>query len=332
MHEVDVCLVNPPSHQRNPFNLAIPYLSASLKQSGFTTKIIDATALGLGPEQTAERVASCRPRFVGLTVFSSIRVRPAQQAIAEIRHRLPDAAVVVGGIMATLCPEEFAPYCDLVVTGPGEQVLAEIVRTWPGSGVYRLPGVAFHHREQDRLVVNPPEYADDLDALPFPDWDGVLEDLSLDRVFFYNEISYRRELAVPALTSRGCPFRCAFCSNWILGAKQVRRRSPENVVRELAWVKDRLGISLFHFCDDNFGYYPRHVEGICDGIVEAGLDVRWRCTISANAAKREATVRSLARAGCVRHAGGTTSAAAGRCRSYPAALDSALGSPRPGRS
>ncbi len=168
---------------------------------------------------------------------------------------------------------------------------------WPGSIV-----------EAEELVVNPPEFLTDLDALPFPDWDGVLEDVSMDRVFDHNEISYKQELVVPFLSSRGCPLRCAFCSNWVIGAKKVSSRSAQNIVEELRQWKERLGISLFHFCDDNFGIDPRHVTDVCDAITGADLDIRWRCTIPATSTCDDSTVRKLKAAGCAKAFMGVESA------------------------
>lgn len=298
MRTVDVCLVNPPHPVANPYNLALPYLSANLKKHGFSTKIIDASALGLGPEALAAMVSRYQPRIIGVTIFSSSRVRAAQKTVALLKKRLPHAAVVCGGVMATLCPEEFAPLCDMVVMGPGEERIVDIARNYPDSGLFDLPGIAWLDRTANRLVVNPVQPLANLDTLPFPDWERVLENLDQECVFGLNRFADEPGLVIPLLTSRGCPFRCSFCSNWIIGSRKVLTRSPENIVSEMKHFQERFNITRFHFCDDNFGYFREHVEKICDEIIASRLQVSWRCTISADAASHECLTEKMSAAGC----------------------------------
>jgi radical SAM superfamily enzyme YgiQ (UPF0313 family) len=123
--------------------------------------------------------------------------------------------VIIGGIHPSAVPEEAALHADTVVVGEGENLIVDVVEGRSG-GIARSEPIA------------------DLDSIPFPDY-------SL--------------LKTPArtanmLTTRGCHFRCSFCSTSRM-FQPYRERSPENVVEELRYYK-KLGFRYVSFQDDNF--------------------------------------------------------------------------------
>lgn len=118
-------------------------------------------------------------------------------------------------------PEEF----DSIVVGPGELAILDLVADMP-----KLKPCYSHS-------------IGDLDSLPAPAYD-LVELKSYDR-----KIEYKRSLTI--LTSRGCPFSCAFCTISNL-YKTVKYRSPEAVVAEIKAIIDTYGIRSFNFQDDTF--------------------------------------------------------------------------------
>jgi radical SAM superfamily enzyme YgiQ (UPF0313 family) len=129
----------------------------------------------------------------------------------------------------------------------------------------------------------------DLDALPFPA--RHLVDPSR-----YRSILARRQPITTVITSRGCPFKCYFCSNLESG-QRVRMRSAENVVAELAEVVARFGVRDFLFFDELFTVNRARVLRICDEIRHAGLRIRWHCRSRADVIDAE-MARAMKAAGC----------------------------------
>ena len=79
------------------------------------------------------------------------------------------------------------------------------------------------------------------------------------------------------VTSRGCPFNCVFCAVRTVWGRTWRGRSAKNVVDEIKLLNREYGIREFTVWDDNIGLDRERLMEICDGIVEAGLDLKW-CT------------------------------------------------------
>jgi anaerobic magnesium-protoporphyrin IX monomethyl ester cyclase len=89
---------------------------------------------------------------------------------------------------------------------------------------------------------------------------------------------YRQELEFinrPAhviLTSRGCPFRCAFCSARLLWGNRYAVRSAQNVIDEVQYLSERYAIQGFTIFDSTFTVSRKHVLSICAELKKRGLD------------------------------------------------------------
>jgi magnesium-protoporphyrin IX monomethyl ester (oxidative) cyclase len=104
-----------------------------------------------------------------------------------------------------------------------------------------------------------------LDELPFPDLAQV--DLSKNHYIFKKG----KPLSL-ILTSRGCPYGCTFCFHGIHGYRW-RARSPKNVMEEIRWQVNDLGVGELGFCDDNLTLDQKRAEKICDLISQDKINV-----------------------------------------------------------
>ena len=134
----------------------------------------------------------------------------------------------------------------------------------------RLGGIAgLAWRRSGQIVVNPPRpLIKDLDALPIPRHDL----LPLNQ--------YRAPLVDGpysfVVTSRGCPGDCRFCIKHVSYGRSVRYRSPEHVLAEIEMLAE-LGLHSVHMYADLFTVNRQHVMGICQGLLDRGLKIRWTC-------------------------------------------------------
>lgn len=155
--------------------------------------------------------------------------------IADLVHADTGARVLIGGMHATAEPDEAAAHADTVITGEGEKVILDVVEG-------RLTG---------RIVVSPA--CTDPDEAPFPD---------------YSILKTPCE-AANVLTTRGCPFRCSFCTTSRMFAP-YRKRSIENVMDEIRMYKD-MGFNYMNFEDDNFTADKERAKEICRRMIQDGL-------------------------------------------------------------
>jgi len=181
--------------------------------------------------------------------------------------KMLDGRVIVGGPHATLFPEQMLEWgYDTVVVGEGERLIHPIVINRQNRGII--------HAER---ITN-------LDEIPFPNRSQA------HRYHF----DVGGQDATTMFTSRGCPFKCAFCSHVIWGRRCVQR-SAENVLEEVVRLRD-LGYGAVHFFDDTFTLNRKRLLRICKLL--ASLDILWRCFLRVDTVDM-ATLWEMARAGCV---------------------------------
>ncbi|MHB1295224.1 MAG: B12-binding domain-containing radical SAM protein [Anaerolineae bacterium] len=127
-----------------------------------------------------------------------------------------------------------------------------------------------------------------------------LDDLPLPRHDLLPLAAYRAPLVHGpygfVVTSRGCPAGCRFCIKHVSYGRAVRFRSPENVLQEIEQLT-RLGVHSIHMYADLFTVNREHVMGICEGILQRKLDVRWTCNSRVDCVDQE-MLRAMHRAGC----------------------------------
>ncbi|NWF91166.1 MAG: B12-binding domain-containing radical SAM protein [Ignavibacteriaceae bacterium] len=201
--------------------------------------------------------------LVGLTAFTA--AAPRAYEIAR-RYRAERVPVVMGGIHASMCPDEALEHVDSVVTGEAESAWPALMRDFEEARLQRI--------YQGSWL--------DLAGLPFP----------------RRDIFNPRYLFASVQTSRGCPMDCEFCSVTAFNGRRYRRRPSDEVLKELESIPQK----MIFFVDDNLiGYGHGSQEAVLAlfrGMVERRLDKWWFCQASVNFADDEETLRWAARAGC----------------------------------
>jgi magnesium-protoporphyrin IX monomethyl ester (oxidative) cyclase len=101
------------------------------------------------------------------------------------------------------------------------------------------------------------------------------------------------------ITSRGCPFRCVFCTHHTVWGRKWRGRSPQNVVAEIEHLIKDYGIKQIDFLDDNMTLDKNRMENICDLIVKKKIHVEWFTPSGVRAdTLDESLLRKMKKAGC----------------------------------
>ena len=297
-----VVLINPPQfgkYAQPPMGLAL--LAAVLEKEGFDTRIVDANAQGLGPEEVAPLVADADA--VGLTAMTPT-IGAAIEIAGQLKSVKPDLPVILGGAHATLLPEETlasAPGVDIIVRGEGEKVFPDLLRSLESKQtVDNIPGISY--RKDGEVIDTAGATTNiDLNSLPF---------------LAYHLLPWRRYRPHPphgraspfaaVITSRGCPYHCSYCSKPVFGSK-FRAQSAERVVEEIAYYQEKFGIKELAFYDDVFTLDGKRAYAIAENILRRGLKVHWTCETRVNLVNKE-LLHSMKRAGCYAIAYGIESA------------------------
>jgi len=251
-----VILIEPRSSAANVYSkipmplLGPVYLGTILKNQGHDVRIYKEDIY-------APDYANIKADLVGISILTSTAKRGY-----EIARKLPREKVIIGGVHASLLPEEAGEFARQVVVGEAEGVISDIV-----SG-----------KIKDKIVYGKP--VEDLDALPHPDFSLIQ--------------GYRMPaFMVPVSTSRGCPFDCSFCSVTKMFGRKYRFRSTASIEKELLATRGR---QIF-FCDDNFTAHPARTRELLSFLVEHKVH-KWSCQVRCDVARDDSLLALMAKAGC----------------------------------
>ena len=270
---------------RHP-GLALPVIGTVLKNAGHRVKIhVDV----IRKPSSTDLVSS---DLIGLSVNS---------ACFQESYRLADRVrgegrcpVVFGGPHVTFLPEEALEHGDFVVRGEGEQTILELIRELsrerPDFG--QISGLSW--RDAGGVVRHNPdrELEEDLDLIP---------DQSL--IVGYREFNRhwtQRLFPTGALvsTSRGCPFRCTFCTIPQTFGQRLRFRSHDAVIADIRQQLAFAGHRYVYFTDDNFTGHRRRVKELLRRIIDERLDIRFSAQLRADIVRDVELMDLLRRAGC----------------------------------
>ena len=301
-----VVLINPPAEQtlvgNNPkfldeergYNppLGLLYIAAVLgSQTGHEVAIVDAMAEELSYEALGQRVKAEAPDLVGVTTMT-FTLLDVVHTVEIVKQAVPEAKVMLGGPHVHLFARETLdlPGVDFCMRGEGDFQVARLCdRLHEPERWDEVPGLTCR-RNGDLLETELAPPIADLDSVPFPA-------RHLTDVTRYGSLIARRQPVTTMFTSRGCPYRCAFCDRPHLG-KKFRARSAGNVVDEMEACLE-LGIPEFLLYDDTFTVRRQRVLDVCAEIQRRGLDVGWDIRARVDTVDEE-MLAALKAAGCER--------------------------------
>jgi anaerobic magnesium-protoporphyrin IX monomethyl ester cyclase len=274
--------------------LGLLYIASStLSRRSDELKVIDAFCENLAEEDLVNRVVSEKPDVFGMNC-STHTFLTTINAMRRLRDALPDAKLVLGGFHATFAADKILkayPFLDYLVKGEAELSFPKLLdRIEKGQDPSDVEGIGFV--KNGEVVMNEPELIMDLDSLPFP-----ARELADKVKYGYSHKSIKLTFGkfTTVSSSRGCPFRCAYCSCAAFSHQKWRARSPSNVVDEL----ERLygdGYECLVFVDDNLTHNRERMEKICDLIKKRRIRMRYYCEGRADSASPE-LLRKMKRAG-----------------------------------
>jgi radical SAM superfamily enzyme YgiQ (UPF0313 family) len=266
--KIDALLISPDSPGRGINRatieppLGILYIASFLESKGFSCEVIDAYACALEDSEVIKKAVAASPLLVGLST-NAFNYNRALRYAREIKEKIPDTTVILGGPQPTAIPELCLenPAIDGVVCGEGEFATYEILENLKNSRhpFKTVNGVTY--RNSGRITRTPPRTRIiDIDKLPFPAY-HLLPSLKHYRGYT------RKPPFMGIITSRGCPYNCTFCSKNIFGNK-ITLRNPENVVSEIEFLVRDMQIRQIDILDDNFAFDMDRCRKICDLLIK----------------------------------------------------------------
>jgi anaerobic magnesium-protoporphyrin IX monomethyl ester cyclase len=248
--------------------LGLAQLGGCLEAANVPVEILDANALEIGWKGLEAAISRTEPDLIGMTVFTPF-VPEISRAARVARKAAPLATIALGGPHVTFTVEETLqtmPEVDVVARGEGDQIIVDLARALDtGASLAGVPGISY--RSNGGIEENPVAPPLDLANSTMP----AFHLMPMDR---YRFPSVGGPFAT-VVTSRGCPFKCTFCSEWPFWRGGWRPHDPDWVVEQVDMLVNRYARNNIWFGDDCFNVDGDHVAAICEGILQRGIDVNW---------------------------------------------------------
>jgi len=276
-----IYLINPDYMLYANAPLGLAYLASYIRQKfpKISVKILDQ----MPEKQMLALLKEEQPEIIGLTSVSEnwFMVKRLGEEIKKVSGK---SRLIIGGVHVTTFPKCFEKSVfDYGILGEGEISLSNIIelikdKKEDKKSLRKLKGLIFR---EDKKVINTgiAEQIKDLNEIPPPAFD-----LLNMKYYSLPNISSGFQKSFVILTSRGCPYKCTFCSSSCFWERKIRFFSAERVTDEIEMLYKKYGFDTIEIGDDLFSINEERLKSILTGLKNKGLigKIRFRCTARAN--------------------------------------------------
>ncbi len=275
--------------------LGLAYLAAIAEEKKCQVKVLDSEARGYSYQDLRKYIAEFMPDLIGMQTYctninQSIKVAKIAKEINK------NCLILLGGAQVTLFPKEYLKEecIDFAIIGEGEMIFANLINKLKSPNLSmdfsEIKGLIW--KKNNTIIENKrQELIKDLDSIPIP-----------ARHYFpveayHSSAQLRGEKTLNIMTSRGCPFRCAYCSGHINFGKSFRYFSAERVIKEIRTMINDFKIDGIQFYDETFTVNRKRVIELCQALRTNGLTLPWSCFTRVNLVDKE-LLDEMKKAGC----------------------------------
>jgi len=292
--------------------LGLAYLAAMLESNGTQVTCVDGIAekidqfieddgylyQGLTVEETVARIPA-ETDLIGVSCMFSQDWPWCRGLIHAIRARFPHTTIVAGGEHITALARYSLEDCsslDFCVLGEGEETLVDLVNHLDSPDqLDQVAGIAYRRNEQF-VQTSPRARIRAVDDIPYPAWEHFPLSVYLDSRNAHG-VFLGRTMGI--LATRGCPYKCTFCSNPVMYGNLWMPRKPEDVLDEIESYIHKYDVTNIDFYDLTFILRRSWILEFCRLIEERGLKFTWQLPTGTRSEVIDSEVSAaLFRTGC----------------------------------
>lgn len=206
-------------------------------------------------EEYLDHIVEFAPDVVGFTLYYC-NEQPTKWMATELKKRLPDVKIIVGGPATHASYYKGEDIYDYVVNGEGEQPLLLMLESIENS-----KNIEYHEDGRSKIIRQPEEQRYNLSTLPMPDYTN------------FDFSKYRFPNGALCEISRGCIAKCTFCEEthfW-----KYRQRTAMSTLDEIEHMYYEHGTNVFWFIDSLVNGNLNELRAFVKGVAEKGLDIHW---------------------------------------------------------
>lgn len=274
------------------------YAASLLRENGFAVDLFD-TNLRDNPFEIESVLKLKNPEFLViyddgfnyLTKMCLTNMREACFEMIQLGKKYGCQIIVCSSDASDHFEKYLEKGADFVIRGEGEITLLELLTALTNEEIIdSIPGIVF--QKEGKIIQNPNRNVlQNLDDLPLPAWDLVNME-SYQTIWKQSKQKFTLNIA----TTRGCPYKCNWCAKPIYG-NRYNAHSPEYIVNEIAYLKEKFGVSRFWMCDDIFGLKPNWVQEFKEILKDKNLKIKYFIQSRVDLLLKEDTIEALAESG-----------------------------------
>lgn len=276
-----------------PLPLGLNCVAVATRDAGHQIEMLDLMVNADHRTAVFEAINRTKPDAIGISIRNidnqameetRFMLDPVREIISLCRT-LSDASIIVGGAGFSIFPVHALQYvgADMGICGEGEIAFPLLLDALEkGSDLNSIVGLCL-----PGLPVQQ-EYAEraELNQLHLP-----------DPKLWHVPDSAKDDLWIPFQTRRGCAMKCSYCSTPALEGTAIRKHRIDAVIEGLA-SHVACGFNRFYFVDNTFNLPPDYAKSLCRNIIDAGLDIQWRCILYPAFVDHE-LAQLMAESGCI---------------------------------
>lgn len=248
--------------------LNLAQLAAMVDTEENQIKILDNWHFWFKPDEIIKTIKEFKPDVVGISNSTDGDTPSVGQAGAKIKKQFPKIILISGGQAATanykyLLEQGF----DFVALGEAEYTFKEFIDKLNRGekDFFNVKGLALI-KSNEIIKTEERPFVKNLDELPMP---ARKYQQKLKSIFFPGRYSSEIE------TARGCPYGCDYCSITAFFKKTLRKKSNQQILKELRDIKYNIGATQVYFIDDVFGVDVEEYKELFKAMIGENLDIKW---------------------------------------------------------
>ncbi len=278
---IKLALVNTTRDMECP-PLTLAYLATYLKKN--MQDKIKISIADINFENPLKKILQLKPNIVGISSMT-VKYNLARKLAWQIKGCI-DVPIIIGGVHISTCPESFDKAFDIAVIGEGEKTMLELIKlfeknkSFPINELKKIRGLMFW--QDDKIIKTEAREMLDLNEIPIPDRKFLNLGYFTPKIS-YNKIRGEKVIEAGMLTSRGCPYRCVFCSTSLFW-NRVRFNSAERVAEEIQYLTKKFNVSYIVMYDDFFAITEERARKIYNAMKKKDLigKTKISCSLRAN--------------------------------------------------
>ena len=246
----------------NPLGLVS--IGTYLKQHGHSVRLYDRCVEKV---KYKKLISEFNPDIIGVSVMSSRGLKDAIEVSKYAKEK--GITIVWGGQLPSMQPDLVlnSDYVDIVSYGEGEITWKELLDCYEkGKDISEVAGIIY--KEKNEIIKTACRPFADLKDLPVSDWSLIDVSKYMQTYLGCNKMMY-------IYSSKGCPCRCAFCSNTTFHKSTHRKRPNEYVIEEIKYLSENYGLDGVYFSDELWCMTRADLLDFCQRVHANNLDFRW---------------------------------------------------------